>query len=121
MRRIVGGINRLCLSVHSGSRGGGRKCLSPHRGLAEPDPDGAVGRSYLANHDRAPMHGRIKRTQNCLQAQRHTVLGGLELCEILDLLIDEAGTAYNAAAGVPAHLGAFGMALSIVTQRPLLT
>ena len=72
-------------------------------------------------HDRASMHGRIRKTQSSLQAQQRTALGGMVLCEDPDLLIEEAGAAYKSAAGVLADLEGLGLARSIATLRPVLT
>lgn len=205
--------DRLCLLVHSGSRGLGESTYRRTEGQPSLDPDSAAGRAYLADHDRAvewaaanrlaiatraaralnadlqlvteaphnlvvpsggawlhrkgaavatstavplagsresfsyllaptgaadtpfaslshgagrkhdraSMHGRIRKTQSSHQAQIRTALGGLVLCEDPDLLIEEAGAAYKSAAGVLADLEALGLARSIATLRPVLT
>lgn len=92
------------------------------------EPTGAPATAFASlshgagrKHDRASMHGRIRKTQSSLQAQVRTALGGLVMCEDPDLLIEEAGAAYKSAAGVLADLEALGLARSIATLRPVLT
>jgi release factor H-coupled RctB family protein len=75
-----------------------------------------MSHEYGRKHDRASMHGRIRKTHGSLQAQILTALGGLVLCEDPDLLIEEAGAAYKSAAGVLADLEALGLARAIATE-----
>lgn len=94
--------------------------LQAPTGAAET-PFASVSHGAGRKHDRASMHGRIRKTQTSLQAQVRTSLGGMVLCEDPDLLIEEAGSAYKSAAGVLADLEALGLAKSIAALRPVLT
>jgi release factor H-coupled RctB family protein len=103
----------------AGSRDSFSYLLAP-TGAADT-PFAALSHGAGRKHDRASMHGRIRKTQSSLQAQIRTGLGGMVLCEDPDLLIEEAGSAYKSAAGVLADLEALGLAQSIATLRPVLT
>lgn len=88
---------------------------------APETPFASLSHGAGRKHDRASMHGRIRKTQSSLQAQIRTALGGMVLCEDPDLLIEEAGAAYKSAAGVLADLETLGLARAMATLRPLLT
>jgi len=103
----------------AGSRDSYSYVLTPI-GAAET-PFASLSHGAGRKHDRASMHGRIRKTQSSLQAQLLTALGGMVLCEDPDLLIEEAGAAYKSAAGVLADLEGLGLAQSIATLRPVLT
>lgn len=72
-------------------------------------------------HDRASMHGRIRKQRSELERLRRNSFGGHILCEDADLLIEEAGSAYKSAATVVADLQALGLAEPVASLRPLLT
>jgi release factor H-coupled RctB family protein len=98
----------------AGSRDSFSYLLAP-TGAADT-PFASLSHGAGRKHDRASMHGRIRKTQSSLQAQIRTALGGLVLCEDPDLLIEEAGAAYKSAAGVLADLEALGLARAIATE-----
>lgn len=76
---------RLCLLVHSGSRGLGESILRAHvdayaaAGLADDTP---VARQYLASHDRAVAWARVNRA---VIAGRFAAAIGAELVRALDV------------------------------------
>ncbi|MDZ4393736.1 RNA ligase RtcB family protein [Cypionkella sp.] len=72
-------------------------------------------------HDRASMHGRIRKHRSELERLRRNSFGGHILCEDADLLIEEAGSAYKSAANVLVDLQALGLAEPAAALRPLLT
>lgn len=72
-------------------------------------------------HDRASMHGRIRKQRSELERLRRNSFGGHILCEDADLLIEEAGSAYKSAATVVADLQALALAEPVASLRPLLT
>lgn len=103
----------------AGSRDSFSYLLSPTG--APQTPFKSLAHGAGRKHDRASMHGRIRKTASTLQALTRTGFGGLVLCEDPDLLIEEAGSAYKSAAGVLADLQSFGLAMPIATLRPLIT
>jgi release factor H-coupled RctB family protein len=103
----------------AGSRDSFSYLLAP-TGAADT-PFASLSHGAGCKHDRASMHGRIRKSHSSLQAQIRTALGGMVLCEDPDLLIEEAGAAYKSAAGVLADLQALGLAQAIATLRPVLT
>ncbi len=72
-------------------------------------------------HDRASMHGRIRKHRSELERLSRNPFGGHVLCEDADLLIEEAGSAYKSAAVVMADLQSLGLAEPVAALRPVLT
>lgn len=62
--------DRLCLLVHSGSRGLGESTYRRTEGQPSIDPDSVAGRAYLADHDRAVEWAAANRLAIATRAAR---------------------------------------------------
>jgi len=82
---------------------------------------GSLSHGAGRRHDRASMHGRIRKTRSEIAALARTRFGGHVVCEDRDLLIEEAGMAYKDVRQVVADLEAFGIARPIASLAPLVT
>lgn len=95
--------------------------------LMRQDPTAPITALHSASHgagrrhDRASMHGRIRKTKSGLAEMSRNPFGGVVVCENPDLMIEEAGKAYKDASAVMADLSTLKIAHPIATLKPLIT
>ena len=88
---------------------------------APPEALGSVSHGAGRRHDRASMHGRIRKGKADLAALTRTRFGGRVICADPDLLREEAGAAYKNPEAVARDLAAFGLATPVARLAPLIT
>lgn len=90
-------------------------------GAPPPEALGSVSHGAGRRHDRASMHGRIRKGKANLAALTRTRFGGRVICADRDLLMEEAGAAYKNPEAVARDLAAFGLAAPVARLAPLIT
>jgi release factor H-coupled RctB family protein len=76
-----------------------------------------AGRKY----DRKSMHGRAGANRSEREALMTNQWGGIAICDISDLVIEESAGAYKDAGKVVADLERFELVRPVATMRPLVT
>lgn len=86
-----------------------------------PEALGSVSHGAGRRHDRASMHGRIRKTKSDVAALTRTRFGGRVICEDRELLLEEAGAAYKNPEAVVRDLADHGLATPVARLAPLIT